>query len=144
MRLMVFGRGFKKEKGKKYNNTKVEYEGIKFDSKKEMQRYIVLKDAEDRGVISNLELQVKYELIPAVREEYVEHLKTKDKIKTRTLQLPITYTCDFQYLKDGVLIVEDVKASPKMLPKEFVLKEKMMFALKGIRIKKVYSVKEEI
>ena len=141
---MAFGRGFKREKGKKYNNTKVEYDGIKFDSKKEMQRYIVLKDAENSGVISNLELQVKYELIPAVREEYIEHLKTKDKVKTRTLQLPITYTCDFQYLKDGVLIVEDVKASPKMLPKEFVLKEKMMFALKGIRIKKVYSVKEEI
>lgn len=141
---MAFGRGFKREKGKKYNNTKVEYDGIKFDSKKEMQRYIVLKDADNSGVISNLELQVKYELIPAVREEYVEHLKTKDKVKTRTLQLPITYTCDFQYLKDGVLIVEDVKASPKMLPKEFVLKEKMMFALKGIKIKKVYSVKEEI
>lgn len=141
---MAFGRGFKRDKGKKYNNTKVEYDGIKFDSKKEMQRYIVLKDAEKSGVISNLELQVKYELIPAVREEYIEHLKTKDKVKTRTLQLPITYTCDFQYLKDGVLIVEDVKASPKMLPKEFVLKEKMMFALKGIKIKKVYSVKEEI
>ena len=141
---MAFGRGFKREKGKKYNNTKVEYDGIKFDSKKEMQRYIVLKAAEDSGVISNLELQVKYELIPAVREEYIEHLKTKDKVKTRTLQLPITYTCDFQYLKDGVLIVEDVKASPKKLPKEFVLKEKMMFALKGIKIKKVYSVKEEI
>ena len=141
---MDFGRGFKREKGKKYNNTKVEYDGIKFDSKKEMQRYIVLKDAENSGVISNLELQVKYELIPAVREEYIEHLKTKDKVKTRTIQLPITYTCDFQYLKDGVLIVEDVKASPKMLPKEFVLKEKMMFALKGIKIKKVYSIKEEI
>ena len=141
---MAFDRGFKREKGKKYNNTKVEYDGIKFDSKKEMQRYIVLKDAENSGVISNLELQVKYELIPAVREEYIEHLKTKDKVKTRTLQLPITYTCDFQYLKDGVLIVEDVKASPKMLPKEFVLKEKMMFALKGIKIKKVYSIKEEI
>ena len=141
---MAFSRGFKREKGKKYNNTKVEYDGIKFDSKKEMQRYIVLKDAENSGVISNLELQVKYELIPAVREEYIEHLKTKDKVKTRTLQLPITYTCDFQYLKNGVLIVEDVKASPKMLPKEFVLKEKMMFALKGIKIKKVYSIKEEI
>ena len=141
---MALGRGFKREKGKKYNNTKVEYDGIKFDSKKEMQRYIVLKDAENSGVISNLELQVKYELIPAVREECIEHLKTKDKVKTRTLQLPITYTCDFQYLKNGVLIVEDVKASPKMLPKEFVLKEKMMFALKGIKIKKVYSIKEEI
>ena len=143
---MAFGRGLKREKGKKYNNTKVEYDGIKFDSKKEMQRYIVLKAAEDSGVISNLELQVKYELIPAVREEYVEHLKTKDKIKTRTLQLPITYTCDFQYLKNGVLIVEDVKASPNMaaIDKSFILKEKLFRWKFGYGIKRVYKPTDEV
>lgn len=141
---MAFRRDFKREKGKKYNNTKVEFDGIKFDSKKEMQRYLVLKTAEEKGLISNLQLQVRFELIPAVKEEYIEHLKTKDKIKTRTLQLPITYTCDFQYLKDGQLVVEDVKASPKMLPKEFILKEKLMFALKGIKIKKVYKENDTI
>lgn len=141
---MAFGRGFKREKGKKYNNTKVEFDGIKFDSKKEMQRYLVLKTAEENGLISNLQLQVRFELIPAVREEYVEHLKTKDKIKTRTLQLPITYTCDFQYVKNGEIIIEDVKASPKMLPKEYSLKKKMMFALKGIKIKEIYKPNEII
>lgn len=128
----------------KYKNHKIEFNGIKFDSKKEMQRYILLKEAEDKGVIQDLKLQVRFELIPAIKEEYVEHLKTKDKIKTRTVQLPITYTCDFQYYKNGELVVEDVKASKSMLPKEFVLKEKMMFALKGIKIKKVFSIKEEI
>lgn len=141
---MAFGRGFKREKGKKYNNTKVEYNGIKFDSKKEMQRYLVLKDAEDNGVISDLQLQVKYELIPSIKEEYIEHLKTKDKIKTRTLQLPITYTCDFQYKKNGELVIEDVKASPKMLPKEFTLKEKLLFWRYGIKIRKIYKEKEYI
>lgn len=141
---MAFGRGFKREKGKKYNNTKVEFDGIKFDSKKEMQRYLALKDAQEKGLISDLKLQVRFELIPAVKEEYVEHLKTKDRIKTRTLQLPITYTCDFLYIKDGETIVEDVKASPKMLPKEYTLKKKMMFALKGIKIKEVYKSNEII
>lgn len=141
---MAFGRGFKREKGKKYNNTKVEFDGIKFDSKKEMQRYLALKDAREKGLISDLKLQVRFELIPAVKEEYVEHLKTKDRIKTRTLQLPITYTCDFLYIKDGETIVEDVKASPKMLPKEYTLKKKMMFALKGIKIKEVYKSNEII
>lgn len=142
---MAFSNRFgKREKGKKYNNTKVEYDGIKFDSKKEMQRYLVLKSAEDKGVITNLQLQVRFELIPAVREEYVEHLKTKDRIKTRTLQLPITYTCDFMYDKDGETIIEDIKASPKMLPKEYTLKKKMMFALKGIKIKEVYKPNEII
>lgn len=132
------------KKRQKYGNKKVEYNGIKFDSKKEMQRYIVLKKAEDDGIISNLQLQIKYELIPSVKETYIEHLKTKDKVKQKTLQLPITYTCDFFYVKDGVDVIEDVKASPKMLPKEFVLKEKLMFWKFGIRIKKVYKANDLI
>lgn len=135
---------FIRKNNNKYRNKKVEYQGITFDSKKEMQRYVVLKEAENAGIISDLKLQVKYILIPAVKEEYIEHLKTKDKIKTRTLQHPVTYTCDFQYIKDGKTIIEDVKASPKMIPKEFILKEKMMFALKGIRIKKIYNPNDDI
>lgn len=135
---------FKREKGQKYKNKKVEIDGILFDSTKEGKRYLVLKQALDKGEIQNLQLQVKYELIPSIKEEYVEHLKTKDKIKTRTLQLPITYTCDFQYIKDGEIVVEDVKASPKMLPKEFILKEKLMFWKYRIKIRKVYKDKEPI
>jgi hypothetical protein len=135
---------FRREKGRKYNNVVTQHNGIKFDSKKEMQRYIILKEAEESGIISDLQLQVRYELIPAVTEEYTVHLKTKDTTKTRTLQRAITYTCDFQYYKDGELIVEDVKASAAMLPKEFILKEKLMFALKGIKIKRVFSAKDEI
>ena len=141
---MVFNK-FKGNKARpKYGNSKVEYNGIKFDSKKEMQRYLLLKEAESNGLISNLELQVRFELIPAIKEEYIEHLKTKDKVKTRTLQLPITYTCDFKYIKDGVEIIEDIKASPSMLPKEFILKEKLMFWKYGIRIRKVYKTNEPI
>ena len=135
---------FKREKGQKYKNKKIEIDGIKFDSTKEGKRYLVLKQALYDGKIQDLKLQVKYELIPAIKEEYVEHLKTKDRVKTRTLQLPITYTCDFQYMKDGELVVEDVKASPKMLPKEFTLKEKLMFWKYRIRIKKVYKDKDPI
>lgn len=135
---------FKREKGQKYKNKKIEIDGIKFDSTKEGKRYLVLKQALENGEIQDLKLQVKYELIPSIKEEYVEHLKTKDKIKTRTLQLPITYTCDFQYVKDGELVVEDIKASPKLLPKEFTLKEKLMFWKYRIRIKKVYNPNEPI
>lgn len=137
---------FKREKGQKYKNKKIEIDGIKFDSTKEGKRYLVLKQALDKGEIQDLKLQVKYELIPSIKEEYVEHLKTKDKIKTRTLQLPITYTCDFQYKKDGELVVEDVKASPNTaaLDKVYLLKRKMMFALRGIKIKEIYKYDEEI
>lgn len=131
-------------KRSKYGNKKVEFDGFNFDSIREKQRYIVLKDAVKKGLISDLQLHVKYELIPSITEEYVEHLKTKDKVKTRTLQLPITYTCDFQYIKDGELVVEDVKISEKMIPKEFIIKEKLMFWKYRIKIKRVFKPNENI
>ena len=131
-------------KKSKYNNKKIVNEFGTWDSKKEFQRWLVLKEAEAQGVITDLQRQVKFELIPAVREKYIKHLKTKDKECERTLQLPITYACDFQYTKNGETIVEDVKASPKMLPKDFILKEKMMFALKGIKIRRVFSANEVV
>ncbi len=131
-------------KKSKYNNKKIVNEFGTWDSKKEFKRWLVLKEADAQGMITDLQRQVKFELIPAVREKYIKHLKTKDKECERTIQLPITYTCDFQYTKNGETIIEDVKASPKMLPKDFVLKEKMMFALKGIKIKRVFSVTDDI
>ena len=134
----------KRAKGQKYNNTKVIVNGIKFDSKKESERYIVLLEHERDGSISDLKLQVKFELIPPIKEKYIEHLKTKDKPKERTLQLPITYTCDFKYVKDGLSVVQDVKASPKMIPQEFVLKEKLLFWKYGIKIKRVYKKNDPI
>lgn len=131
-------------KKSKYNNKKIVNEFGTWDSKKELQRWLVLKEAEAQGVITNLQRQVKFELIPAVIEEYVEHLKTKDKIKTRVLQRPITYTADACYYKDGEYVVEDCKISPKIKPDKYVLKNKMMFALKGIRIKEVYKANDPI
>lgn len=133
-------------KGNKYGNKKVEYDGLKFDSKKEKDRYIFLKAQEMLGNIQDLQLQVKYELIPAIKEEYVEHLKTKDRVKTRTVQLAITYTCDFQYHKNGELVTEDVKASPKTasLDKTFLIKEKLFRWKFNRPIKRVYDAREEI
>lgn len=128
----------------KYGNKKVEYQGISFDSKKEMERYLILLDAQRQGVISDLQRQVKFELIPAITEEYIEHLKTKDRVKTRTLQLAINYICDFTYKKDGMLVVEDVKASKAMLTKEYCLKKKMMLAIHGLAIKEVYKATDTI
>ena len=141
---MMFYRKKDCAKKSKYNNKKIVNEFGTWDSKKEFQRWLVLKEAEAQGVITDLQRQVKFELIPAVREKYIKHLKTKYKECERTLQLPITYACDFQYTKNGETIVEDVKASPKMLPKDFILKEKMMFALKGIKIRRVFSANEVV
>lgn len=140
----MFGKGFKREKSKKYGNIEVTYNGIKFDSKKEMQRYLVLKDAVKKGLIYCLTLQPKFELVPAVREKFTKHLKTKDKECERVVQLAITYTADFAYYKGTDYIVEDVKASKMCLSDKYVLKKKMMLALKGIQIKEVYKATDEI
>lgn len=141
---MAFRKGFKRKNGTKYNNKKVEVDGVVYDSKREYERWLLLKDAEEQGIITDLQRQVKFELIPAVIEEYVEHLKTKDKIKTRVLQRPITYTADACYYKDGEYVVEDLKVSPKVKTDKYILKNKMMFALRGIRIKEVYKADDPI
>ena len=134
----------KRKKGSKYNNKTIVYNGIKFVSKKEGQRYLFLKKAEEYGKISELKTQVKFELIPPIKEEYIEHLKTKDKTKVRTLQLAINYISDFTYIKDGLMVIEDVKASPKVIPSDFKLKEKMFFWRYGNRIRRVFKANEEI
>ena len=133
-------------KKSKYHNKKVEYAGISFDSKKEMKRYVFLKDMEDKGVIENLERQVRFVLIPSLTEDVVVHLKTKDKVVKKTIQLAITYTCDFRYVHDGVTIVEDIKASPKSaaLDKVFLIKEKLFRWRFGFAIKRIYNAEEKL
>lgn len=130
----------------KYLNKKVVVDGITFDSKKEMRRYLVLKEAQDNGIISDLELQPQFELIPKVTETYVKHLKTKDKECERTVQLAISYKGDFRYKKDGIVVVEDVKASPHRaaLDPKFLIKEKLFRWKFGFSIKRVYKANDEI
>lgn len=122
-------------KRSKYGAQKIEIDGITFDSTKEGKRYVDLKHREEIGLISNLRRQVSYELIPAIYTQETIHLKTKDKVVERCLQKAVTYIADFVYiLPDGTEVVEDVKGSKRMITPDFKLKEKMMFALKGIRI----------
>ena len=123
----------------KYGAKKVTIDGIKFDSATEGRYYEKYRDMEKAGLIQNLRLQVPYELIPAIWEEYdeVKHLKKGDKIihKKRRKQRPITYIADFVYTQDGKEYVVDVKGKKT---KEYILKKKMMLALKGIEITEVY------
>lgn len=85
--------------GNKYHNTKVIYNGIKFDSKKEMQRYKELELLESTDYICNLELQKKFLL-----QEGYTNAKGK-KIR------PIYYIADFYYYDyiDNKWVVEDTK-----------------------------------
>lgn len=132
------------KKRSKYGNQKVTYENEKFDSKKELARWLFLREAEQRGEISNLTRQVKFELLAPVREEYVVHLKTKDVTRTKVVQQAVFYRCDFTYIKNGELIVEDVKSGPTALDKSYTIKKKMMRSLKGINIKEVFKSDDKI
>jgi hypothetical protein len=83
----------------KYHNTKVIYKDIRFSSKKEMRRYITLKQLERAGIIKELELQPKFLL-----QEGYTNAKGK-KIR------PIYYIADFYYYDyiDNKWVVEDTK-----------------------------------
>ena len=94
----------------------------------------MLKLLQQGGIISDLRLQVPFELIPAIYEDEVVQLKTKTKIKKRCVQRATNYIADFVYVKNGRTIVEDVKGSSKVLTKEFELKRKLMRYVHGIEI----------
>ena len=119
----------------KYGSKKVAYNGIDFDSKKEMYCYIRLKSMQDEGEISDLRLQVPFEIIPAVYETQEVQLKTKVKVVTKCIQRAAYYVADFVYTdKDGNQVVIDAKG---FRPYEYELKKKMMRAFLGITIKEV-------
>lgn len=119
----------------KYHNKITYVDGIKFDSGREADYYVIYKNLQRNGKISNLRMQVPFELIPAVYREEVKHLKTKDKIVQRCIQKSTHYYADFVYDDiDGKTHVIDVKGRRT---KEYSLKKKMMLAFKNIEIEEV-------
>ena len=120
---------------RKYRNKRVERNGRVFDSLKEYRRYCLLNALLKCGAISDLKLQVPFELIPAIYEDVVVQLKTKTKIEKKCVQRAVKYIADFVYMKDGEMIVEDVKGSSDILTPEFKLKMKLMRYRHGIQIK---------
>lgn len=80
----------------KYHAKKTVVDGITFDSKREADRYLVLKSMEEDGAIEELRRQVRYELVPAFDVDG-RHCR------------PVYYVADFVYVEDGKEVVEDVK-----------------------------------
>ncbi|KKM61764.1 hypothetical protein LCGC14_1528450 [marine sediment metagenome] len=87
-------------------------DGHIFDSKAEYSRYLELNLLQHGGLISELELQPEYELIPA-------YTRTDGK-KIRHM----VYRADFRYKDDnGQIVVEDVKGVETAV---FKLKRKLL------------------
>nr|DAO57952.1 MAG TPA: Endonuclease [Caudoviricetes sp.] len=101
----------------KYHNRKIVLDGIRFDSAKEARRWTELKLLERAGEISNLQRQVKFEVIPKCGKER-----------------SVTYIADFVYQEKGNTVVEDVKG---VRTKEYILKRKLMNWVHDIQIKEI-------
>ena len=125
----------------KYGARKVKApNGEIFDSKKEFQRYGVLKLLERAGKISDLRRQVTFELIPTQREESTEVYKAgpqKGMPKPgAVIERACSYVADFVYCdSNGNTIVEDTKGYKKGAAYDlFAIKRKLMLQKFGIRI----------
>lgn len=124
--------------GTKYNAQKVVYDGITFDSKREAKRYQVLKLLERSGEISNLRLQVEYELIPNQYRTEERYGKNGRRLKDKQvlLERKCCYVADFVYTdnRTGETVVEDCKG---MRVEPYQVKKKLMLWVHGIIIKEV-------
>jgi hypothetical protein len=121
---------------RKYGNKSVIHDGIKFASTVEGDYYLYLKQLQEEGIISNLRMQVPYEIIPAVWGTRTVQLKTKSKEVKYSIQKATHYLADFVYIDTatGKEHVIDVKGRTAPLTQEFKLKRKLMQYVNGITI----------
>jgi len=103
----------------KYHSTPTEVNGIRFDSKREANRWAELRLMERAGKIQKLKRQVKYLLIPSQYRD------------GKCIEREASYIADFVYIKDGHLVVEDCKG---FRTPEYRLKRKLMLQLYDIRL----------
>ena len=107
----------------KYNNHKCTYDGYNFDSVKEKNRYIYLKELVKEGKIQDLKLQVRFQLQPSF------------KLENKTIR-GIDYIADFVYFdkEKQRIIVEDTKG---YLTEVYKLKKKLFMYKYQFEIKEL-------
>ena len=120
----------------KYHNKKiVNSEGIVFQSKKEAKRWAELQAMQAAGIITDLERQVKYVLIPTQREP--DTIGKRGGIhQGKLLEKECSYYADFCYklVDTGETIVEDTKG---VKTPEYKIKRKLMLYVHHVRIKEI-------
>lgn len=104
----------------KYGNKKFKADGILWDSKKEFARWCELRILEKGKVISDLQRQKEFELIPKQRDSQGKAIRA------------VKYKADFVYIENNKLIVEDCKGFKTEVYK---LKKKLMLYVHGIEIR---------
>lgn len=97
-----------------------------FDSKAEYERFMILDHQQSIGVISDLQQQVRFEIIPKLVKLVTVHLKTKTKTVERVDEKAAHYTADFTYYKDGQYVIEEIKSEGTMLARDYPLRKKLI------------------
>lgn len=110
----------------KFRNKKVFTKDGKFDSKREMHRYLELAALQEAGKITGLERQPRYILVGSQKKD------------DGTIERPVSYVGDFRYTSnEGKTIVEDVKSPRTRKNPEYIIKRKLMLERYGITIREV-------
>lgn len=99
----------------KYRNKPVTIDGIRFDSKREANRYCELKLLHQAGEIHKLRTHPRYTLLEPFEVKGVKYRG-------------IVYEADFSYTENGVQVVEDVKGVKTQV---FRIKEKLFMQRYG-------------
>ena len=86
-------------------------------------RWHELKLMERAGLISDLQRQVQFSLIPNLKDD-----------SGKVIERAVKYIADFCYIQNGEAVVEDVKG---IRSKDYILKRKMMLYFHGIRVKEI-------
>lgn len=106
----------------KYHAKRIKTLDGDFDSKKEYNRWCDLCLMQKAGIITDLQRQVKFELIPAQKEG------------KKTIERAAYYVADFVYNKDGRRVVEDTKG---VKTRDYILKRKIMLWRYGVKIHEI-------
>ena len=101
--------------GNKYRNIKSEYNGVVYDSRKEMRRAATLELYQRAGAIRGLERQKKFVLQDKFTDRHGDHIRE------------IAYFADFYYWDNTgeVWVAEDVKSPATRQDPVYRIKKKM-------------------
>jgi hypothetical protein len=113
-------------KRSKYRNVKTLVGSERFDSKREADQWIELRQRERNGEITNLRRQVPYTLYAAQRDE--------TGTLTGVALSVCEYLADFDFYENGAHVVQDAKG---IKTKEYLLKRKFLELQEGIVIREM-------
>ena len=104
------------KRGNKYNARPVTLDNVVFASGAEARTYAELQLRQASGEIADVQLQPKFELIPAFEDAHGEDVRA------------MTYTADFAFTDSatGQRVIVDVKGSNATQTRDFALRWKML------------------